>query len=358
MCSHIFMRVFAVSTLWMFFSAATLPVVNALEAVPYDQTVETVETSLPSGVDRMMRAALASGDPDQFDAVVAAAKAAWPDASDAIADHAAALVAAMARMGDVDELGDPKIATYEMTDPQSLVEPEPVEEPAPAPGLLNFKAWNPELEVGAGTSSGDTNEQALNLGFRMNRLLGKGWEQRFQLTIDFARRADVTTRERFVFDHQTNWRVVPRFFVTNFGQLEVDRFSGFDYRLVETFGVGYDLLAREGHKLTIEAGPGVRFVGLDTDEADPDPDAPGTEFLGRLASNYELTLSEGWTLTNRANAIFGTQNITLENLAALNATVNARLKARLSFQINYDSNAPVGTSATDTATRASIAYSF
>ena len=83
-----------------------------------------------------------------------------------------------------------------------------------------------------------------------------------------------------------------------------------------------------------------------------------TEFLGRVSSTYELKLTDNLSFKDRASALFGTQSTTLENWAQFSARINSHMQARLSFEVKYDSLAPLGTSAWDTATRATLVYDF
>jgi putative salt-induced outer membrane protein len=53
-----------------------------------------------------------------------------------------------------------------------------------------------------------------------------------------------------------------------FGELrgEHDKFSGYDYQISQSIGVGRRLLAAERHKLDGEIGPGLRQSKPDTEE--------------------------------------------------------------------------------------------
>jgi putative salt-induced outer membrane protein len=226
--------------------------------------------------------------------------------------------------------------------------------------------WNGQVQVGANVSSGDTSQQAGNIGLSFNRKFGTDWEHGFRFNFDYARRDGSTVQERFIGQYDGLWRAWEKGFVSNFTQLEIDQFSGFDYRLTETISIGYQLIDNDRHKLRLEAGPGIRLnKELDIEEVDP---VTGdltliegqnrTEVIGRISSTYDLKLSENVTFTDTASAIFGGEFTSLRNVAQLSTKLTDSLALRLSFEANYDSPVPENTSKFDTISRISVSYDF
>lgn len=212
--------------------------------------------------------------------------------------------------------------------------------------------WNAQVELGAGSSTGDTSEKSLALGVSFDRKFGENWEHDLDLNFDFASSDGVTTRQKFQTTYEVLWRVWEHLYAISYTDLELDRFSGYDYRVLENIGIGYKLFENKRHGLRFEAGPGIRFSRLElTEETE-------TEYLGRISATYRLQLSERIAFRDRASSTFGGTSTTFTNKAEFSAQLNSHLTARLSFETGYDSASPEGTSAWDTATRATLVYGF
>jgi putative salt-induced outer membrane protein len=217
---------------------------------------------------------------------------------------------------------------------------------------LDPKLWNGKAELGAGSSTGDTQEKSLAAGLSFGRKFGEKWEHNLDMNFDFARSGSETTRQKFVAKYEALWRPWSNAFLLNYTELELDEFSGYDYRIVENIGVGFDLFKSGSQQLRLEGGPGLRFSKLEADGS------VETEYLGRISSTYDLKLTSNLTLRDKTSVIFASESTTIENLAQFSARINSSLAARLGFEVKYDSAAPANTAAWDTATRATLVYGF
>jgi len=212
--------------------------------------------------------------------------------------------------------------------------------------------WNAQAELGAGSSTGDTDEKAISAGLSFHRNFGEKWEHDLDLNFDFASSEGATTRQKFVTKYEALWRVWDSLFLVSYTELELDKFSGYDYRVLQNLGIGMDVFKTKRQSLRLEGGPGVRFSKLDlTGEKD-------TEYLGRVSGTYNLKLTNNLNLRDRFSVVFGNESTTLANKIGLSAQINSHLSARLSFETSYDSAPPLGTSAWDTSTRATLVYGF
>ena len=240
---------------------------------------------------------------------------------------------------------------------------EAAEAASRARGILYYldpALWNGRADLGGTTSTGDTNERALNLTLHFDRQFGPRWSHVFDFSADLGRRQGVTTRERFVTDYALRYDLSDSLFLANSTRAEFDRFSGFDYRVSNVAGLGVKLLRdSKNHDLELQLGAGVRLNRLQSERLLPgDDNLTLTEFLGRAESIYNWAISDALALRNRTTAFLGTNSITLEDELSLSAAINSHLSARLTFIVNYESDAPVGSASVDTATRASLSYSF
>lgn len=223
---------------------------------------------------------------------------------------------------------------------------------------LDPTLWNSRADLGASFTTGDTQERSIALALHFDRQFDGGWSHRIDINTDFARRRDVTTRERFVFDYGVRYDLLDWYYGVSTTRVEFDRFTGYDYRISEVLGAGFRILDNGGaHKLFAEIGAGARINKLAADPMDGS-DLTLSEFIARIAINYDWAISEDLTLSNRASGLLGSNSITLENDLVLSARINGSLSARFSFGTFFESDPPPGTSQVDTVSRVSLSYTF
>ncbi len=315
---------------------AAFVVATGLAATP-------VLADAPAGLEDMLKTAVATGDEAAFDKLVEMALETWP----------ASRLEILQAAGDIQRewVSKPMLAEVRKAE---LAEAE-AERKSRARGIIYFldpTLWNTTAQFGAATSTGDTDEQSVALGIAMSRDFGEKWEHDFNLDFDFARSQGATTRRRILTRFNTTYKAWDKMFLSNYFEADFNRFSGFDYRILDSIALGTRLIDNARHKLRIEGGPGVRFNAFENS------DETETEFLGRVSSTYELKLMDNIDFKDQASMIFGTGSMTFDNRASVGAQINSALSARLAFQVQYDSDAPIGAAAWDTLTRATLVYKF
>lgn len=291
----------------------------------------------------MLKTAVANGDEALFDTLVETALETWPASRLDILKAANDIQREWVAMPLRNEVKQAEAAAEE------------VERKSRARGLIYFldpTLWNTTAQFGAATSTGDTDEQSIALGIAMSRDFGEKWEHDFNLDFDFARSQGATTRRRILTRLNTTYKAWDDLFLSNYFEADFNRFSGFDYRLLDSVALGVKLVDTDRQKLRLEGGPGVRLNKFEEDGS------TSTEFLGRVSSTYELKLTDNIDFKDQASMIFGTGSITFDNRATFGAQINSSLAARLSFQVQYDSDTPVEAAAWDTLTRATLVYKF
>ena len=301
----------------------------------------------PEGVKALLTTASLADNEKAFNTVLQTALETWPN------DRVAILT--LARSLQSDWMSEGAIAEIEA----AAQEAEAAQQALENRGLYHYvdpALWNVKAELGARQSSGDSDEQAIAFGLSFNRNFGDKWEHSFKFNADFTRAGGATTRERFLSKYEALWKAWDKGFLVNYTEVEVDRFSGRDFRITENIGIGYQLLDGKVHKLRFEGGPGVRFNKIEATELTPSETE--NEFIGRIASLYELKIAENILVTDRASILFGTNSTTFDNLLEISSRLNSRLAARLSFGATYDSAPPPGTTAWDTLTRATLVFDF
>ena len=304
--------------------------------------VPSVLAATPAGLEDMLKTAVANGDEVLFDTLVVTALETWPGSRLDILKAAAALEPTWIETGYAQEVAAAEEAAIE------------AERKSRARGLTYFldpSLWNTTAQLGIASSTGDTDEQSVALGIAMSRDFDK-WEHDFNLDFDLARSQGVTTRRRVLGRLNTLYTAWDNLFISNYLETDFNKFSGFDYRILDSIALGVKILESERQSLRLEGGPGVRFNAFENS------DETSTEFLGRVSSTYELKVTENIDFKDQASVVFGSDSITFDNRASLGAQINSSLAARLSFQMQYDSDTPLDAAAWDTITRATLVYKF
>lgn len=302
-----------------------------------------VTADTPAGVEDMLKTALAADDRAKFDTIMDMALATWPASRMDILRTVQSLRNDWLSDGERQEIADAIAAEVE------------AERKSRARGIWYFldpKLWNAQAQAGAAASTGDTDEQAVSLGLSFNRDFGEKWSHDLNLDFDYARSEGETTRRRVLTRYEALFRPNKVLNLINYFEADFNKFSGFEYRILDNIAVGAHLVKNKRQSLRLEGGPGIRLNKFE------DTGLTDTEFLGRLASTYNLKLTDNITFQDRASIIFGGTSTTFDNRAMLGAQINSSLAARLTVQVQYDSGAPIGASAWDSITRATLVYDF
>lgn len=134
-----------------------------------------------------------------------------------------------------------------------------------------------------------------------------------------------------------------------------DKFATYDFINREAVGLGRMLIENEKQELSFEGGPGLvhrRVSGSNEFQ---------NEGVINLSSKYQLHLSETAEFKQSFSVDSGRRNTHLEATSAISTKVIDNLALELSFSINHDTKIPPlskNTKKTDTASKATIVYSF
>lgn len=320
-----------------------LTAMMAVVALMAGLTTLPAAAKTPAGLEDMLKTAVANGDEATFDLLVDTALKTWPASRVDILTAAASIRNDWVSVEFKDEIAEAEAAAAA------------AEKRSRDRGIIYFldpSLWNMTAQLGASSSTGDTDEKSVALGIAMSRDFGDKWEHDFNLDFDFARSSGATTRRRIQGRVNTLYKVWDKLYLSNYFEADFNKFSGFDHRLLDSIAIGAQLLKTGRQSLRLEGGPGVRFNNFENSAE------TSTEFLGRVSSTYDLKLTDNIDFKDQASMIFGTGSVTFDNRASFGAQINASLAARLSFQVQYDSDTPLNSAAWDTITRATLVYKF
>jgi len=139
------------------------------------------------------------------------------------------------------------------------------------------------LSAGGNQTSGNTQTEALNVS---GNLTYRRLEHRYILDGKYNRaQADgADTANTAAVNGKYNYFLTRRVFVGVFDLVETDQFKNLSLRNTGGLVLGYDILDREHHNLTIAVGPAAVYQDFTTDPATVAPSASGTlryEFMFR-----------------------------------------------------------------------------
>ena len=112
-----------------------------------------------------------------------------------------------------------------------------------------------------------------------------------------------------------------------------------------------ELPVRPGMTLDIDGGPALRQT-LYTDGLNEN------ELGARASLTYRWTIKDGFTFSEDASVVSSDGSTTLFSNTALSAKLSEVISGKISFNVQSETDPLPGRERTDTATRASIVYSF
>jgi putative salt-induced outer membrane protein len=296
---------------------------------------------LPEGIRAMIAKAVESDDPTVLAAVLAVARQAAPDSL-------AEIDAAAAERSDA-AVAERAAAISPTSPPPIAVKPAaPIELPDVA--AVPKPDWKGAVELGGARTAGTTDQMAVHGSLDLSRVSGD-WTQRFTAKADYQETDRAKTTERYNLAYQPQLRLRPDLYAFGLGQYEHDRFLGYRNRYTVGVGAGLTLFDRPDFRVALDAGPAVRlteYYGLDRENAVA---GRGSVALKWLPSKRITFSQEG------AVYVEGAQR-SAKSTTSVETLLFGPLKGRLSYDVQHERDERVNRSAVDTATRASILYSF
>lgn len=217
--------------------------------------------------------------------------------------------------------------------------------------FFGFSGWSGELELGGAFTTGNTEERALDALVKLRRE-NATWRHEAQSEFEWTNTDDETTRRRLQAEYQLAYNLSRRSYLFGLAAYEDDRFSGFDYRLLESFGFGYRILSGESYFIDVEAGAIARQSVVEATGVSED------EYGSRFNAILEWDITDKLTFENEASALVMDGSTTIETSTGLKVGFSKALAARLRFDYERNSNVPAGKKKTRTKTGVTLVYGF
>lgn len=211
--------------------------------------------------------------------------------------------------------------------------------------------WSGEAELGGVARSGNTE----NLGISASAEViyeAAPWRHILSGSFDYLETRLATEEQAIEAEYQFNYDLTERSFVYGLTHYEDDRFSGFEYEITASGGLGTRVIDEESMTWTLAAGPSVRVFREDDEGATEA--VPGA----RLNSDFGWQISDTAKLANETELRLDSDRSELENETSLTLQIVESLAGRFSFSAQYRSPVPEDTDELDTTTKASLVYGF
>jgi len=211
--------------------------------------------------------------------------------------------------------------------------------------------WSGSAELGATVTSG--NSDTRNLNGKAEALYERArWRHTTRAEALLASDSGEDTAERYVASYQADYKKTERSYIYGTVRGEVDKFSGYDYRLSEAVGYGHRFWeAGDKGYFDLEAGPGLR-------QSKPEDGVREDEAILRMAAKYR----NSWTPTTRFSQDVivesGSDNTFTESVTGLKVRINSALAMKLSVTVKHNSSVPIDTEKTDTISAITLVYDF
>ncbi len=213
------------------------------------------------------------------------------------------------------------------------------------------EGWSGEAEVGFVATTGNSETESFNARFAL-RNEAYPWRHETRLEALRSSDEDETTAERYLFAHKSDYRFGENRYLFGTVRYEDDRFSGYDYRISETFGYGRRVYEEPGVSLDLEAGFGGRHsLPEESDERED-------EVILRGAGNLIWQISPSARFTEQLFVESGDRNTFTESVSALKLKINGNLATKLSYTVRHNTDVPEYTENTDTISSVTLVIDF
>lgn len=206
------------------------------------------------------------------------------------------------------------------------------------------------LSIGYLANTGNTDSASLNAKTSFG-YLAKPWRHALTLRAVKGSTDGVTTAEEYEAAEQSDYTFSENNYVFGALNYSTNRFAGYERRATEVIGYGRRLLDTEAHTLDLQIGAGGRQTRLTDGTEQNEP-------IVQFAGGYMWNFSDNANFSQQVKVEDGDQNTFSESITAVTANLTGDLALSISYTVKHNSDVPVGTQKTDTATAVSVIYGF
>lgn len=280
--------------------------------------------TLPADVERLIRAAMASGDEAAVASMIRYAREAFPRGTPEIQrlgeefDHALA-----DRRSAAAEAARERLASARITE-----------------------NWEGRIELGASRTTGKVDSFGFYGAIEAERR-GLSWDNMISARAEFQETNDVRSAERIVGTWRPRYRIGDDLNVYGLAQFEHDPILSLSGRYTLGGGIGYAVLDGSDLSLRLDGGPAIRRTRT----------TRGDDFTalgGRASIDFDWKVSPTLEIKQDGSFIMDGGNESGRAITAIEARLFGPVRARLSYELRYERNEAIGSESFDTSGRTTI----
>ncbi len=210
--------------------------------------------------------------------------------------------------------------------------------------------WRGEAELGGLQTLGNTQTRTLNGTLKVVYILN-AWKFSLGGTATSVSDRGVTSSERYKANVEGRYNVNQYLYVLMALEYDKDRFSGYDHRISETLGVGYQFLHNDRLQANMELGLGPRQGRLNSKRKE-------TDTIGRGALHATWQVSPAVAFAEDVESEFGKKGTVYETTTTMSNKLGHTLMIRLGYKTHTNTKPVAGFRRTDSETSVNLVYSF
>ena len=224
--------------------------------------------------------------------------------------------------------------------------------------------WSGKGQAGYVMSRGNSVTDAANVKVDVN-LVRQDWKYALELDGLLGRNSGITSAERWDARLQSDYQITAHLF--SFGALayQDDRFSGFQYQLSGSGGLGYRFFDSDTTKLSAQLGVGYRALRpeiLLKDDAgrviQRIPQPTQSEVVGTAGIDFMHQFNASTRVLDKLIIESGSSNTSIRNDLSLEVKMNSKLSLAAGVSVLENTNPPAPLQRTDTISTLNLVYAF
>jgi putative salt-induced outer membrane protein len=218
-------------------------------------------------------------------------------------------------------------------------------------GFAQAEEWKGNAELGFVQTGGNSDTSSLNLKGKGIRD-GDEWRTTVEAGALQSKDTGATTSEKYSFSTQEDWKMMVSGYLFVRFAYEQDKFGGYNSRMSENIGYGFDILKEDAMTWNAELGGGAR-------QSEDTAGVKTSDSIVRASTVFNWKIS-GTTAFSQELSTEGSSKggYTTKSVTALTNQVAGNLSSKISYSVANNSKAPAGTKASDTILAASLVFSY
>ena len=197
-------------------------------------------------------------------------------------------------------------------------------------------------------------------------LLTPQWKHAFTLEGLYGKSGEVTSAERWDLRQQSDYTINTKLFAFGALAYQDDRFSGFQYQVSASGGLGYKFFDTDTTKLSAQLGVGYRvlrpeiLVKDDVSGAviDRIPLERESEAVGTAGIDFMHQFNSSTKLTDKMILESGSSNTSIKNDLALEVKMSKKLALAAGYSVLHNTKPADEVKRTDTIITLNVVYAF